>query len=111
LIYPAYAGFLEQVNSSYYEEFRVIVLLFWVVKPWFGYLSDCYYPFYYRVKCYLVVMCALSVAAAFISYSKIPTSDDATMSDVDVGWVETLSVVIGFSTAFIDSVCRNDLIT
>jgi hypothetical protein len=81
----------------------VILYCTWFIKPVYGFLGDSFFPFYYRVKGYVVVWALTALAATVSMVILLPKRESGKVSvDLLLG----LEAVNFFCLGFIDSVCR-----
>lgn len=102
-IYTTFIGFYfdsENDKSSEISTFRLIYFLSWIFKGVFGFISDKYYPFYYRSNGYIGVLTlinfflSISITLIFRYFRDQETTTKIMM------WLVILSL------AFLDSIAR-----
>lgn len=75
----------------------------WLIKPIYGFLGDYLFPFYYRVKGYVVIFTLLAVASTTTMIALLPKiSSNQLEKEVLLG-VEFLNFL---ALGFIDAVCQ-----
>lgn len=86
------------------ETVRLILYFSWFIKPVYGFLGDYFFPFYYRVKGYVVVWILTALGSTTAMLILLPKIESGKISfDVLLG-LETLNI---FCLGFIDAVCRS----
>ena len=94
----------EADNLSKGETARVLLYMTWFLKPVYGFLGDYFFPFYYRVKGYVVIWIMTAVIATTTMVFLVPkVPSDEKNGHLLLG-VEILNFL---ALGFIDAVCRS----
>ena len=102
-ILPVFMKYLEQRDIKDTSNIRLLLLSSWTIKPLFGFISDKFYPYRYRIKSHILIMLFLNIVLSIlivlgISFLK---QDDTQLNTVIV-----MNVMLFVSMAYIDSICR-----
>ena len=106
LLCPAFIAYYDpNVNSLMSSEaIRSLLYCSWLIKPVYGFLGDYIFPFYFRIKGYVVILAAAAIVSSIYVLFQVKFIDS------DKGIVHMLLGVqtfVFFTMAFIDSICRN----
>lgn len=77
----------------------------WLIKPVYGYLGDYFFPFYYRVKGYVLLFALIALGSTTTMLVLVPSVYSGKLSKDFMLAGECINF---FALAFIDAVCRSD---
>jgi MFS family permease len=91
-----YISETKGLPPSYLSEFQSFQGLAWSIKPIYGWISDSFYPFKYRIKPYIFMMCMLNALCCISIFLNAPEFDRFKYT-----WL-----VLNVSVAFIDAMAE-----
>jgi len=61
-----------EVNSGDAAKFNSYMGISWTIKPIYGYISECFFPFKYRLKSYIIFGCAMITTMSISLFIYVP---------------------------------------
>lgn len=104
LMWPTFVNYYNPNDQTLLstESIRAILYCGWLIKPVYGFLGDCVYPFYFRVKGFVVILATLAIIASVYLVTIVKYGDE----NKNPHWMLAIETFIFSCIAFIDSICR-----
>lgn len=61
-----------QIEAGPYTEFDTLTKAAWILKPLLGYVSECFFPFKYRIKTYVAIMTLIMIGCCLAIFLTKP---------------------------------------
>lgn len=95
--------FNTEVTDPWKDQYNTLIYLPWILKPFFGFMADWIYPFYFRTKGYMVIIGVMNVFLSLLAI-KFLKNVEGDRSKAILFFI-TMSIIY-MCLAAVDSICR-----